>query len=100
MTRLQDVIDPAHAAFAGHFPGNPIVPGVLLLGRVLRAVGATMGARVNAVSTARFHAVLRPGETFDIELEPAGETTVKFRVLRAEILIASGALGLSAAVAG
>ncbi len=94
--RVRDFVDPAHPALAGHFPGNPIVPGVLLLSRVLRAIGATPGGRVTAISTARFHAVLRPGEPFDIELESAGGTTVKFRVLRLETLIASGALGLSA----
>ncbi|MDH3287961.1 MAG: hypothetical protein OEP48_09610 [Betaproteobacteria bacterium] len=97
--RVRDFVDPAHPALAGHFPGNPIVPGVLLLGRVLRAVGATLGAAVNAIPTARFHAVLRPGEAFDIELERGAGATVKFRVLRAETLIAAGALGLSAAAA-
>jgi 3-hydroxymyristoyl/3-hydroxydecanoyl-(acyl carrier protein) dehydratase len=97
--RVRDFVDPAHPALAGHFPGNPIVPGALLLVRVLRAAGTMPDGRVNAIQTARFHTVLRPGEAFDIELERGAGATVKFRVLRAETLIAAGALGLAAAAA-
>ena len=31
------VIAKDHPALAGHFPGNPIVPGVLILDEVMRA---------------------------------------------------------------
>jgi 3-hydroxymyristoyl/3-hydroxydecanoyl-(acyl carrier protein) dehydratase len=76
--RVRDFVDPAHPALAGHFPGNPIVPGALLLVRVLRAAGTMPDGRVNAIQTARFHTVLRPGEAFDIELERGAGATVKF----------------------
>ena len=46
MIRVSDAVSAEHAAFAGHFPGNPMVPGVLLLARVARAAAAAFGAGV------------------------------------------------------
>ena len=31
-------VSPEHPAFAGHFPGRPILPGVVLLDEVIRAI--------------------------------------------------------------
>ena len=38
----QDLFIPAdHPSAAGHFPGNPIIPGALLLDAVVAAIGLT-----------------------------------------------------------
>ena len=37
------VIDADHPALPGHFPGHPVVPGVVVLDRVLAAIEATHG---------------------------------------------------------
>lgn len=75
-------IDAAHPALAGHFPGNPVVPGVLLLERVAAAWKAWRGARVGQLD-AKFMQPLLPDEDAVIELreDAAG---VRFCVTRAD----------------
>ncbi len=76
-------IPAGHPALPGHFPGNPVVPGVVLLEQVLRAAGVQQRAvRLPAV---KFHAPLLPEEEFVIRIEKQ-----KFTVHRGETLIASG----------
>lgn len=55
-------IEPAHPALPGHFPGNPIVPGALLLDHVFAGLHAETGLRVRRLDQARFTAALHPGE--------------------------------------
>ena len=58
----------------GHFPGNPIVPGVILC-EMMAQTSAVIIAEKSAVSTpyftsiekARFKEMVRPGDTFEIE---------------------------------
>ena len=95
--RLRAEISALHPALAGHFPGDPIVPGVVILRRVCQAVTREHGATVAAVSVVKFHVPLRPTEPFDIDLAPAGDDRYRFRVVRGDTLIAAGTLRVSAA---
>jgi len=96
MIRVIDQVSAEHAAFAGHFPGNPMVPGVLLLARVARAAAAAFGTGIGGVPAVKFLAPLRPGERFEVELGAPVHAAVRFRVLRGGELIASGTLRLAA----
>jgi 3-hydroxyacyl-[acyl-carrier-protein] dehydratase len=95
--RLRDEISALHPALAGHFPGDPIVPGVVVLRRVCRAVTRERGGTVTAVPVVKFHLPLRPTEPFDIELAPAGDDRYRFRVVRGNTLIAAGTVQVGAA---
>ena len=51
---------PDHPTGAGHFPGNPIIPGALLLDRMLQAIGPHAGRR--DIRVAKFLRPVRPGD--------------------------------------
>lgn len=81
---IEDVIDPAHPALPGHFPGNPIVPAVVLLERVAAAIEGAFGAqaRVVRLPAVKFLAPLAPGERFRIVLERQDAGAVRFSLVR------------------
>jgi len=84
-----------HPSLPGHFPGRPLVPGVVVLERVVEAIEATHGALpALRLPQVKFLQPLLPGERACIELariEPEGAAPRwRFRVLREATLIASG----------
>ncbi|HEX5354220.1 MAG TPA: hydroxymyristoyl-ACP dehydratase [Rhodanobacteraceae bacterium] len=60
-------IDPGHPALAGHFPDNPVVPGVVLLERVARALQTWRRVGMQKLDV-KFVRPLLPGEDAVIEL--------------------------------
>ena len=46
----------------GHFPGNPIVPGAVLLREILRIIAGDGEAMCREIRSARFFQPVRPGE--------------------------------------
>jgi 3-hydroxymyristoyl/3-hydroxydecanoyl-(acyl carrier protein) dehydratase len=90
------LIAPDHPALAGHFPGRPIVPGVVLLDCVLREAEHWLGRPlpVRSLTQAKFTAPLLPQEAAQINLQLSGDE-LRFRVARADTVIAQGALRLA-----
>jgi 3-hydroxyacyl-[acyl-carrier-protein] dehydratase len=64
-------VDPAADFLRGHFPGSPVVPGVILIECALQAGAALLAGEasegavqvVTRVEDARFKRIVRPGET-------------------------------------
>lgn len=90
-----------HPAFAGHFPGQPVLPGVVLLAEVLEAVlGLPEWARhvggQPTIDAVKFLAPVGPGTALRIELQ-ALAGGVRFAVVavqapRADVVVARGQL--------
>lgn len=86
-------VDASHPAFAGHFPGRPIAPGVLLLQHVADALRAIAGERMTGVPEAKFIQPLLPGESASVTLA-GGEGRWKFTVARgAQVLVRGSVTG-------
>ena len=81
-------IDATHPSLPGHFPGDPIVPGVVLLDRVAACLEQA-GYGVAKLSTVKFLAPLRPGEDATLRFDGDAQR-LRFRVERAGTPILSG----------
>ena len=83
-----------HPSFEGHFPGNPVVPGVVLLDEVMNAFSHWReGEEIRAIDSVKFLAVLLPGETFTVLFELSNNNRLKFSCVKAnKQLVASGIL--------
>lgn len=81
----------------GHFPGDPIVPGVVLLERAMNAIAASLGdARPVEIKWAKFRAPVRPPARISLvgRREPGG--IVRFELRQDERLVLDGALQIAA----
>lgn len=94
-------VAPGHPAFAGHFPGAPIVPGVLLLDAAVHAIQQAnapqapgpAAAQTCEISTAKFLSPVGPGETLTISCRPSAAGT-HFEIHSGARKVATGTLVL------
>ena len=87
MSATRFTVPASHPSLPGHFPGRPVVPGVVLLARVLAAIEAEHGPLpALRLPQVKFMRPLLPGEPAVIELESidsaTGAARWRFRVLR------------------
>ena len=74
-------IDAKHPALPGHFPGQPLVPGVILLEQLALALHAWRGQRLAGVLEAKFVAPLLPDQRATLRLTEADAERMRFRFL-------------------
>ena len=104
-TTVTVLVPPQHPAFDGHFPGAPLLPGVVLLDEMLRVVEEARvggGARAAAgkagaaagwtIATAKFLQPVRPGDTLTVEHEALTNGAIRFAIRSAGRAVATGTL--------
>jgi acyl-CoA synthetase (AMP-forming)/AMP-acid ligase II len=80
-----------HKAAQGHFPGNPIIPGAVLLDTLLAAMSP--GLPPATIDSAKFHHPVRPGDSVEVTQHPDGDTTrFECRLAETAQLVLSGVL--------
>lgn len=89
-------IHSTHPALAGHFPGNPIVPGVVLVDHMLDAIAAWRPeVRIHGAHRLKFLRTVRPAEIFSMECDGSPPGRVRVRCLVGRELAAEGSFEIA-----
>lgn len=88
------IVAAGHPAFSGHFPDQPIVPGVVLLDRALYFAEAVLGrpALVWEIAQTKFFSPVGPGQVLTFQLHERPDTSIAFSVLAEGCEVAAGHL--------
>ena len=87
------------ACFAGHFPGAPVVPGVLQLDWAMDGIAVLLGKTpgITRIESLKFLAPLKPGARCRLEVRIGRDGVVDFRIWNEGSEHAKGRLRLEAA---
>jgi 3-hydroxymyristoyl/3-hydroxydecanoyl-(acyl carrier protein) dehydratase len=69
-----------HPSLAGHFPGHPVVPAVVMLGEIMHVIRQATGRPIEFVGmpSAKFLSPLKAGEALILTLTQPAEGTMEF----------------------
>lgn len=74
------LISKEHPSLAGHFPGNPIVPGVLILDRVIRLWQEKSTLSIKQINNTKFVRLLRAEVLCTVQYREKGPQKIDFLV--------------------
>ena len=81
MATIRQRLPHDHPAAQGHFPGNPIIPGALLLSETVEIIEADLGVSLAPyrIRRAKFPHPARPGDELLIEFTECPTGSIKFK---------------------
>ncbi len=93
-TEWRVTISEGHPSLAGHFPGHPVVPGVVMLGEIMNFIRQATGRNIECVGmpSVKFLSPLKPGEPLTVRLDQQADDTMAFTCVTGSRLITSGCM--------
>lgn len=94
-------VNNTHPSLPGHFPGTPVVPGVVLLNKILVELQRQLpGIHVAGIKKLKFLRMLLPERTFTVEFADAINSGLRFKCWQDGEVLAEGNLALRCKDAG
>lgn len=92
LTKTEKLFPLDHPTSPGHFPGNPIIPGAVLLAEVMLAMETSCNRKLSPykIKSAKFSHPVRPGDFFNIEFDEALQNEIKFQCMVGENIVLTG----------
>ncbi len=87
-------ISPDHPALPGHFPGHPVVPGVVIFDEVIETLRLHAGQAlvVTGLPSVKLSSPLLPGQPLTIEIEQDAADTAMFTCRVEQRIVAAGSI--------
>jgi 3-hydroxyacyl-[acyl-carrier-protein] dehydratase len=98
LSTVEFTFAPDHPAAEGHFPGNPIIPGAVLLNETLQAIQAERAVDLSAglIKWAKFLHPVRPGDRVTAEFSSPLPGTIEFSCAVRNQTVLTGAVTCAA----
>ena len=94
------LVPSSHPALAGHFPGKPVVPAVVLLDAVLAQIASREDFVLRTILAAKFLRPVMPDELLQLSISftalDEAQTRVSFQGMRDTALVLEGSFIVSA----
>lgn len=87
-------IAPDHPSLVGHFPGQPVVPGVVLLDRALTAILGGHDRRAAALPVVKFTRPVLPGQPVVVSCTESQSGRIAFECAVSGTVVARGSVTL------
>lgn len=93
--RMSLALPADHPAYAGHFPGRPILPGVVMLDAAIGTLARRQGLEGRGqLKSAKFLSPVLPGDALDLYCTVSASGDFRFEIRCGERRVASGVLAL------
>lgn len=84
-----------HPSLEGHFPGNPVIPGVVIIEKVLHTISQEKSSSNYKIAMAKFLQPLIPPATMTVHLSENAENRFNYKVMTETDVISNGIIEIN-----